>query len=53
MTGLALLGLLALAVLVLGVWGFIEACRNAPHMCEVCGREGCDGSLARCTERWR
>ena len=53
MTGLELLGLLFLALLGLGAYAFYQACRHAPLMCEVCGREGCDGSRARCVERWR
>lgn len=53
MTGGQLLVVLAVAVLALLAYGFWQACANAQQMCEVCSREGCDGSLARCVERWR
>lgn len=53
MSGLGVLIVLAVAVLALLAYGFWQACKNAPMGCEVCGRDGCDGSLARCIERMR
>lgn len=46
--------LLAWACCVVGAQADAQTCRGrAPQVCEVCRRAGCDGTLVRCTERWR